>query len=118
MFSQAAISEELCSLNLPQELSLEIVQSRNSVVQREEVVNMLHKSGRKVVAHPDSWAPKLGIHIEETVSNSFVLQYSVSQSHYEQTNNGAKYEYVTDLLCSVTGVEDVLLSIRSAILEL
>ena len=117
MFSQAAISEELCSLNLPQELSLEIVQSRNSVVQREEVVNMLHKSGRKVVAHPDSWAPKLGIHIEETVSNSFVLQYSVSQSHYEQTNNGAKYEYVTDLLCSVTGVEDVLLSIRSAILE-
>ena len=117
MFGQAAISEELCSLNLPQELSLEIVQSRNSVVQREEVVNMLHKSGRKVVAHPDSWAPKLGIHIEETVSKSFVLQYSLSQSHYEQTNNGAKYEYVTDLLCSVTGVEDVLLSIRSAIFE-
>ena len=78
MFGQAAISEELCSLNLPQELSLEIVQSRNSVVQREEVVKMLHKSGRKVVAHPDSWAPKLGIHIEETVSNSFVLQYYVS----------------------------------------
>ena len=117
MFSQAAISEEPCSLNLPQELSLEIVQSRNSVIQREEVVNMLHKSGRKVVAHPDSWAPKLGIHIEETVSNKFVLQYSVSQSHYEQTNNGAKYEYVTDLLCSVTGVEDVLLSIRSTIFE-
>jgi hypothetical protein len=117
MFSQAAISEELCSLNLPQELSLEIVQSRNSVVQREEVVNMLHKSGRKVVAHPDSWAPKLGIHIEETVSNSFVLQYSLSQSYYEQTDNGAKYEYVTNLLCSVTGVEDVWLSIRSAIFE-
>ena len=78
---------------------------------------MLHKSRRKVVAHPDSCAPKLGIHIEETVSNSFVLQYSVSQSHYEQTNNGAKYEYVTDLLCSVTGVGDVLLSIRSAIFE-
>ena len=117
MFSQAAISEEPCLINLPQELSLEIVQSRNSVVQREEVVNMLHKSGRKVVAHPDSWAPKLGIHIEETVSNSFVLQYYVSQSHYEQTNNGAKYEYVTDLLCSVTDIEDVLLSIRSAIFK-
>ena len=78
---------------------------------------MLQKSGRKVVAHPDSWAPKLGIHIEETVSDSLVLQYSLSQSHYEQTNNGAKYEYVTDLLCNVTDVEDVLLSIRSAILE-
>ncbi len=80
MFSQAAISEELCLVNLPQELSLEIVQSGKSVVQLEEVVNMLQKSGRKVVVHPDSWAPKLGIHIEETVSNSFVLQYSVSQS--------------------------------------
>ena len=117
LFSQAAISEEPCLINLPQELSLEIVQSRNSVVQREEVVNMLQKSGRKVIAHPDSWAPKLGIHIEETVSDSFVLQYSLSQSHYEQTDNGAKYEYVTDLLCNVTEVEDVLWSIRSAILE-
>ena len=96
---------------------MEIIQSRNSVVQREEVVNILQESGRKVVAHPDSWAPKLGIHIEETVSNSFVLQYSLNQSTYEQTNNGAKYEYVTDLLCNVTEVEDVLLSIRSAILE-
>ena len=102
---------------MPQELSLEIVQSGKSVVQREEVVNMLQKSGRKVVEHPDSWAPKLGIHIEETVSDSFVLQYSLSQSHYEQTDNGSKYEYVTDLLCNVTDVEDVLLSIRSAILE-
>ena len=116
-FAQAAISEEPCLINLPQELSLEIVQLGKSVVQREEVVNMLQKSGRKVVAHPDSWAPKLGIHIEETVSDSFVLQYSLSQSHYEQTDNGAKYEYVTDLLCNVTDVEDVLLSIRSAILE-
>ena len=97
---------------------MKIVQSGKSVVQREEVVNMLQKSGRKVVAHPDSWAPKLGIHIEETVSDSFVLQYSLSQSHYEQTDNAAKYEYVTDLLCNVTDVEDVLLSIRSAILEL
>jgi hypothetical protein len=117
LFSQAAISEEPCLINLPQELSLEIVQSRNSVVQREEVVNVLQKSGRKVIAHPDSWAPKLGIHIEETVSNSFVLQYSLSQSYYEQTDNGAKYEYVTNLLCSVTGVEDAWLSIRSAIFE-
>ena len=117
-FAQAAISEEPCLINLPQELSLEIVQSGKSVVQREEVVNMLQKSGRKVVAHPDSWAPKLGIHIEETVSDSFVLKYSLSQSHYEQTDNAAKYEYVTDLLCNVTDVEDVLLSIRSAILEL
>ena len=116
-FGQASISEEPCLINLPQELSLEIVQPRNSVVLREEVVDMLQKSGRKVVAHPDSWAPKLGIHIEETVSNSFVLQYSLSQSNYEQTDNGAKYEYVTDLLCSVTGVEDVLLSIRSTIFE-
>jgi hypothetical protein len=117
MFGLAAISEEPCLINLPQELSLEIIQSSNPVVQREEVVNMLQKSGRKVVAHPDSWAPKLGIHIEETVSDSFVLQYSLSQSHYEQTDNGAKYEYVTDLLCNVTEVEDVLWSIRSAILE-
>jgi len=117
ILGQAAISEEPCLINLPQELSLEIIQSRNSVVQREEVVNILQESGRKVVAHPDSWAPKLGIHIEETVSNSFVLQYSLNQSTYEQTNNGAKYEYVTDLLCNVTEVEDVLLSIRSAILE-
>lgn len=117
MLGQAAISEEPCLVNLPQELSLEIVQSRNSVVQLEEVVDMLQKSGRKVVAHPDSWAPKLGIHIEETVSKSFVLQYSLSQSHYEQTDNGAKYQYVTDLLCSVTEVEDVLLSIRTAIFE-
>ena len=117
MLGQAAISEEPCLVNLPQELSLEIVQSRNSVVQLEEVVDMLQKSGRKVVAHPDSWAPKLGIHIEETVSKSFVLQYSLSQSHYEQTDNGAKYQYVTDLLCSVTEVEDVLLSIRIAIFE-
>ena len=117
MFCLAAISEEPCLINLPQELSLEIVQSRNPVVQREEVVNMLQKSGRKVVVHPDSWALKFGIHIEETVSNSFVLQYSLSQSNYEQTNNEAKYEYVTDLLCSVTDFEDVSLSIRSAILE-
>jgi hypothetical protein len=117
MLGQSAISEEPCLVNLPQELSLEIVQSRNSVVQLEEVVDMLQKSGRKVVAHPDSWAPKLGIDIEETVSNSFVLQYSLSQSHYEQTDNGAKYQYVTDLLCSVTEVEDVLLSIRIAIFE-
>ena len=117
MLGQAAISEEPCLVNLPQELSLEIVQPRNSVVLREEVVDMLQKSGRKVVAHPDSWAPKLGIHIEETVSKSFVLQYSLSQSHYEQTDNGAKYRYVTDLLCSVTEVEDVLLSIRIAIFE-
>jgi hypothetical protein len=117
MLGQSAISEEPCLVNLPQELSLEIVQSRNSVVQLEEVVDMLQKSGRKVVAHPDSWAPKLGIYIEETVSNSFVLQYSLSQSHYEQTDNGAKYQYVTDLLCSVTEVEDVLLSIRIAIFE-
>ena len=116
-FAQAAISEESCLISLPQELSLEIAQSGKSVVQREEVVNMLQKSGRKVVAHPDSWAPKLGIHIEETVSDSFVLQYSLSQSHYEQTDNGAKYEYVTDLLCSVTDIEDVLLSIRSAIFK-
>jgi len=116
-FGQASISEEPCLINLPQELSLEIVQPRNSVVLREEVVDMLQKSGRKVVAHPDSWAPKLGIHIEETVSKSFVLQYSLSQSHYEQTDNGAKYQYVTDLLCSVTEVEDVLLSIRIAIFE-
>ena len=117
MFGLAAISEEPCLINLPQELSLEIIQSSNSVVQREEVVNMLQKSGRKVVAHPDSWAPKLGIHIEEIVSDSFVLQYSLSQSHYEQTDNGAKYEYVTDFSCNVTDVEDVLWSIRSAILE-
>ena len=117
MFGQASISEEPCLINLPQELSLEIVQPRNSVVLREEVVDMLQKSGRKVVAHPDSWAPKLGIYIEETVSNSFVLQYSLSQSHYEKTDNGAKYQYVTDLLCSVTEVEDVLLSIRTAIFE-
>ena len=117
MFGLAAISEEPCLINLPQELSLEIIQSSNSVVQREEVVNMLQKSGRKVVVHPDSWALKFGIHIEETVSDSFVLQYSLSQSHYEQTDNGAKYEYVTDLLCNVTDVEDVLWSIRSAILE-
>ena len=73
-FAQAAMSEEPCLINLPQELSLEIVQSVKSVVQREEVVNMLQKSGRKVVAHPDSWASKLGIHIEETVSDSFVVQ--------------------------------------------
>ena len=117
MFGQASISEEPCLINLPQELSLEIVQSGKSVVQLEEVVNMLQKSGRKVVVHPDSWAPKLGIHIGETVSNTFVLEYFLNQSHYEQTSNGAKYEYVTDLLCSVTDVEDVLLSIRSAILE-
>ena len=64
MLGQAAISEEPCLVNLPQELSLEIVQSRNSVVQLEEVVDMLQKSGRKVVAHPDSWTPKLGIYIE------------------------------------------------------
>ena len=54
MFGQASISEEPCLINLPQELSLEIVQPRNSVVLREEVVDMLQKSGRKVVAHPDS----------------------------------------------------------------
>ena len=89
----------------------------NNYVLCKEVVDMLQKSGRKVVAHPDSWAPKLGIHIEETVSKSFVLQYSLSQSHYEQTDNGAKYQYVTDLLCSVAEVEDVLLSIRTAIFE-
>ena len=41
MLGQAAISEEPCLVNLPQELSLEIVQSRNSVVQLEEVVDML-----------------------------------------------------------------------------
>ena len=117
MFGLAAISEEPCLINLPQELSLEIVQPVKSVVQREEVVNMLQKSGRKVVVHPDSWAPKFGIHIRENVSNTFGLEYFLSQSNYEQTNNGAKYEYVTDLLCSVTGVEDVLLSIRSAIFE-
>ena len=89
-FAQAAISAEQCLINLPPELSLEIVQSRNSVVQREEVVNMLQKSESKVVAHPDSWAPKLGIHVDKTVSNSFVLQYSLGQSNYEQTNNEAK----------------------------
>ena len=117
MFGQAAISEEPCIINLPQELSLEIVPPENSVIQRDEVVDMLQKSGRKVVVHPDSWAPKFGIHIRENVSNTFGLEYFLSQSNYEQTNNGAKYEYVTDLLCSVTGVEDVLLSIRSAIFE-
>ena len=116
-FAQASISEEPCLINLPQELSLEIVQSGKSAVQREEVVNILQKSGRKVVVHPDSWAPKFGIHIRENVSNTFGLEYFLSQSNYEQTSNGAKYEYVTDLLCSVTDVEDVLLSIRSAILE-
>ena len=35
----------------------------------------------------------------------------------QQINNGAKYEYITDLLCSVAGIEDVLSSIRSVILE-
>ena len=59
MFVQASISEEPCLINLPQELSLEIVQPRNSVVLRKEVVDMLQKSGRKVVAHPDSWRPNL-----------------------------------------------------------
>ena len=44
-------------------------------------------------------------------------EYFLSQSNYEQTNNGAKYEYVRDVLCSVTDVEDVLLLIRSAIFE-
>jgi hypothetical protein len=117
MFGQAAISEETCLINLPQELSLEIVQSGKSTVQREQVVNMLQKSGREVVVHPDSWAPKLGIHIRENVSNTFGLEYFLSRSNYEQTNNGAKYEYVTDLLCSVTDIEDVLLSIRSAIFK-
>ena len=117
MFGQASISEEPCLINLPQELSLKIVQSGKSVVRLEEVVNMLQKSGRKVVVHPDSWAPKFGIHIRENVSNTFGLEYFLSQSNYEQTNNGAKYEYVTDLLCNVTEVEDVLWSIRSAILE-
>ena len=116
-FAQAAISEEPCLINLPQELSLEFVQPGNSAVLREEVIDMLQKSGRKVVAHPDSWAPKFGIHIRENVSNTFGLEYFLSQSNYEQTNNGAKYEYVTDLLCSVTEVEDVLLSIRTAIFE-
>ena len=47
MFGLAAISEEPCLINLPQELSLEIIQSSNSVVQREEVVNMLKKVGAK-----------------------------------------------------------------------
>ena len=117
MFGQASIIEEPCLINLPQELSLEIVQSGKSAVQREEVVNMLKKSGRKVVVHPDSWAPKFGIHIRENVSNTFGVEYFLSQSNYEQINNGAKYEYVTDLLCSVTDIEDVLLSIRSAILK-
>ena len=117
MFGQAAISEEPCLINLPQELSLEIVQPVKLVVQREEVINMLQKSGRKVVVHPDNWAPKFGIHIRENVSNTFGLKYFLSQSNYEQTNNGAKYEYVTDLLCSVTDIEDVLLSIRSAIFK-
>lgn len=117
MFGQAAISDEPCLINLPRELSLEIVQSGKSAVQREEVVNMLQKSGRKVVVHPDSWAPKFGIHIRENVSNTFGLEYFLSQSNYEQTNNEAKYEYVTDLLCSVTDIEDVLLSIRSAIFK-
>ena len=117
MFGQAAISEEPCIINLPQELSLEIVPPKNSVIQRDEVVDMLQKSGRKVVVHPDSWAPKFGIHIRENVSNTFGLEYFLSQSNYEQTNNGAKYEYVTDLLCSVTDIEDVLLSIRSAIFK-
>jgi len=117
MFGQAAISEEPCIINLPQELSLEIVPPKNLVIQRDEVVDMLQKSGRKVVVHPDSWAPKFGIHIRENVSNTFGLEYFLSQSNYEQTNNGAKYEYVTDLLCSVTDIEDVLLSIRSAIFK-
>ena len=117
MFGLAAISEEPCLINLPQELSLEIVQPVKLVVQREEVINMLQKSGRKVIVHPDSWAPKFGIHIRENVSNTFGLEYFLSQSNYEQTNNGAKYEYVTDLLCSVTDIEDVLLSIRSAIFK-
>ena len=117
IFGQAAISEEPCLINLPQELSLKIVQSGKPAVQREEVVNILQKSGRKVVVHPDRWAPKFGIHIRENVSNTFGLEYFLSQSNYEQTNNGAKYEYVTDLLCSVTDIEDVLLSIRSAIFK-
>jgi len=117
ILGQAAISEEPCLINLPQKLSVEIVQSGKSAVQREQVVNMLQKSGREVVVHPDSWAPKLGIHIRENVSNTFGLEYFLSQSNYEQTNNGAKYEYVTDLLCSVTDIEDVLLSIRSAIFK-
>ena len=117
ILGQAAISEEPCLINLPQKLSVEIVQSGKSAVQREQVVNMLQKSGREVVVHPDSWAPKLGIHIRENVSNTFGLEYFLSQSNYEQTNNGAKYEYLTDLLCSVTDIEDVLLSIRSAIFK-
>ena len=117
MLGQAAISDEPCLVNLPQELSLEIVPPKNSVIQRDEVVDMLQKSGRKVVVHPDSWAPKFGIHIMENVSNTFGLEYFLSQSNYEQPNNGAKYEYVTDLLCSVTDIEDVLLSIRSAIFK-
>jgi len=117
ILGQAAISEEPCLINLPQKLSVEIVQSGKSAVQHEQVVNMLQKSGREVVVHPDSWAPKLGIHIRENVSNTFGLEYFLSQSNYEQTNNGAKYEYVTDLLCSVTDIEDVLLSIRSAIFK-
>ena len=117
MFGQAAISEKPCLINLPQELSLEIVQSGKSAVKREQVVNMLQKSGRKVIVHPDSWAPKFGIHIRENVSNTFGLEYFFSKSNYEQTNYGTKYEYVTDLLCSVNDIEDVLLSIRSAIFK-
>lgn len=116
MFGKAAISEEPCLFNLPQELSLEIIQPSNWVIQRHEVVNLIQESGRKVIAHPYSWAPKFGINIEETVSNSSILEYFLSQSTYEQTDNGARYEYVTDLLCSVTDIDEVLVAIRGSIL--
>lgn len=49
MFGKAAISEEPCLFNLPQELSLEIIQPSNLVIQRHEVVNLLQESGRKVI---------------------------------------------------------------------
>ena len=83
VFGNAAICEEPCVINLLQELSLELIQHRDLVIQREDVVGLLQESGRKVVSHPGSWAPKLGINIEETISNSFVLVYFRSQSTYE-----------------------------------
>jgi hypothetical protein len=86
-----------CELSLPNTFSLEVLSNDTTTKADQRLIKQLN--GYEIVTHPDSWAPKINFNITWLSEGYAMVNVSISQSKYEQTENGASYEYLTEALC-------------------
>ena len=86
-----------CEPSLPNTFSLEVLSNDTTTKADQQLMKQLNRY--EIITHPDSWAPKITFNVNWLSDSYAMVNISISQSKYEQTENGASYEYLTESMC-------------------